>query len=76
MLTFLVRCTHVGRYATEGLGWGMLTFLVRCTHVGVTSTMHPALSHGVGPSDQSLVLSSCKNCRVCSRSVDAAEGRN
>ena len=23
MLTFLVRCTHVGRYyATEGLGWG------------------------------------------------------
>ena len=60
----------------------MLTFLVRCTHVGVTSTMHPALSllfyssNGVGPADQSLVLSSCKNCRVCSRSVDAAEGRN
>ena len=22
MLTFLVRCTHVGCYATEGLGWG------------------------------------------------------
>ena len=21
-LTFLVGCTHVGRYATEGLGWG------------------------------------------------------
>ena len=35
MLTFLVRCTHVGCYVTEGLGgWGMLTFLVRCTHVG------------------------------------------
>ena len=22
MLTFLARCTHVGCYATEGLGWG------------------------------------------------------
>ena len=22
MLTFLVSCTHVGCYATEGLGWG------------------------------------------------------
>ena len=22
MFTFLVRCTHVGCYATEGLGWG------------------------------------------------------
>ena len=36
MLTFLVICTHVGCYVTEGLGWGggMLTFLVICTHVG------------------------------------------
>ena len=35
MLTFLVVCTHVGCYATEGLGvgWGMLKFLVICTHV-------------------------------------------
>ena len=38
MLTFLVRCIHVGCYATEGLGWGMLTFLVRCTDVGCYAT--------------------------------------
>ena len=44
----------------------MLTFLVSGTHVGCYAT------EGL---DQSLVLSSCKNCGVCSRSVDATEGR-
>ena len=39
MLTFLVSGTHVGCYATEGLGgWGMLTFLVSCTDVGCYAT--------------------------------------
>ena len=38
MLTFLVSGTHVGCYATEGLGWGMLTFLVSGTHVGCYAT--------------------------------------
>ena len=43
MLTFLVLVslvsgTHVGCYATEGLGRGMLTFLVSGTHVGRYAT--------------------------------------
>ena len=34
MLTFLARCTHVGCYATEGLGWGGVG------HVNVPCALH------------------------------------
>ena len=49
MLTILVSCTHVGCYATEGLGWGGIVFpyfLLQCGKIGkgVTSTVRPALS--------------------------------
>ena len=44
MLTFLARCTHVGRYATEGLERGGSCFHIFCCNVVISTALFVYMS--------------------------------
>ena len=57
--------------ATQWKGWGWVSQVEFSPRI-IVFFFHS--SNGAGPSDQSVLLSSCKNCHVCSRSMGASEG--